>query len=124
MECYREEVRLGNADAFWLSWGADYPDAENYLYPLFHSSMSGGGGNETRYDNPEVDKLLEKSHNILDSEERIKIYHEIEDIIVEDAARAWIYVSVNWNLYKPEVKGIKDYRIFNADKMLDIWLDR
>ncbi|HLR34953.1 MAG TPA: ABC transporter substrate-binding protein [Tissierellales bacterium] len=121
---YREEVRLGNADAFWLSWGADYPDAENYLYPLFHSSMSGGGGNETRYDNPEVDKLLEKSHNILDSEERIKIYHEIEDIIVEDAARAWIYVSVNWNLYKPEVKGIKDYRIFNADKMLDIWLDR
>lgn len=121
---YREEVRLGNADAFWLSWGADYPDAENYLYPLFHSSMSGGGGNETRYNNPEVDKLLEESHNILDTEERIKIYHEIEDIVVDEAARAWIYVSVNWNLYKPEVKGIENYRIFNADKMLDIWLDR
>jgi len=42
---YRAAVRQGEPDMFYLSWGADYPDAENYLYPLFHSTMINGGGN-------------------------------------------------------------------------------
>lgn len=121
---YREAVRAGKADAFYLSWGADYPDAENYLYPLFHSKMTNGGGNETYYNNPEVDKLLEKAHATVDYEDRIKLYHDIEDMVIEDAARTWLYLSVNWSIYKPEVKGVKVYRIFNADKGLDMWLDR
>lgn len=111
-------------NAFYLSWGADYPDAENYLYPLFHSTMAGGGGNETRYNNPEVDRLLELAHRTANYDERIKLYQKIEDIVVEDAARMWFFLSRNWTAYKPYVKGVVDYRIFNADKRLDLWLDK
>lgn len=121
---YKAAVREGKAQAFYLSWGADYPDAENYLYPLFHSSMSGGGGNETRYNNPEFDKAIEQAQATSDYNERLKLYQKAEDITIEDAARLWVYLSIKWDVYKPEVKGVKIYRIFNADKKLDIWLDR
>lgn len=121
---YKAEVRAGKAQAFYLSWGADYPDAENYLYPLFHSSMSGGGGNETRYNNPEFDKTIEQAQITSDYDERIKLYQKAEDIVLEDAPRLWVYLSINWTAYRPEVKDAKEYRIFNANKMLDIWLDR
>lgn len=121
---YRAAIRQGEPELFYLSWGADYPDAENYLYPLFHSTMTNGGGNETRYLNPEVDKLLELSHKTQDQDERIKIYRQIEDIVIEDSPRIWLYLSRNWTVYRPEVHGVQIYRIFNADKKLDIWLDK
>jgi len=121
---YRAAVRQGEPDMFYLSWGADYPDAENYLYPLFHSTMVNGGGNETRYSNPEVDALLELAHQTQDYKERIKLYQEIEDMVIEDSPRIWVYLSRNWNVYKPNVQGVQIYRIFNADKKLDIWLEK
>ncbi|SKC38676.1 ABC transporter substrate-binding protein [Maledivibacter halophilus] len=121
---YKAEVRAGKAQAFYLSWGADYPDAENYLYPLFHSSMSGGGGNETRYNNPEFDKTIEQAQATSDYDERIKLYQKAEDIVLADAPRLWVYLGINWTAYRPEVKDVKVYRIFNADKKLDMWLDR
>lgn len=121
---YRAAVRQGEPDLFYLSWGADYPDAENYLYPLFHSTMTNGGGNETRYSNPEVDALLELSHKTQDYKERIKLYQQIEDMVIEDSPRIWMYLSRNWTVYKPKVQGVQIYRIFNADKKLDIWLDK
>ncbi|MCG8542174.1 MAG: ABC transporter substrate-binding protein [Clostridia bacterium] len=121
---YKAAVREGKAQAFYLSWGADYPDAENYLYPLFHSQMSGGGGNETRYNNPEFDKIIEEAQRTADHDERIRLYQRAEDITIEDAARLWLFLSKNWTVYRPEVKDAKIYRIFNANKKLDIWLDR
>ncbi|WP_432663412.1 ABC transporter substrate-binding protein [Wukongibacter baidiensis] len=121
---YKAAVRGGKAQAFYLSWGADYPDAENYLYPLFHSSMSGGGGNETRYNNPEFDKIIEKAQATADYDERIKLYQQAEDMTIEDAARLWVYLSKRWDVFSPDVKDMKIYRIFNAQKYLDVWLDR
>lgn len=121
---YKAEVRAGKAQAFYMAWGADYPDAENYLYPLFHSSMSGGGGNETRYSNPEFDKTIEQAQAISDYDEKIKLYEKAEDIVLADAPRLWVYLSKKWVANRPEVKNAKLYRIFNADKRLDIWLDR
>ena len=48
---YKEAVNKGEPDMFYLSWWADYPDPENFLFPLFHSSNHGAGGNRTRYTN-------------------------------------------------------------------------
>ncbi len=44
---FKEAVSRGRVDAFFLDWYGDYPDAENFLYPLFHSSNAGGGGNRS-----------------------------------------------------------------------------
>jgi len=37
----REAARKGEADMVILDWWADYPDADNFLYPLFYSGSFG-----------------------------------------------------------------------------------
>ena len=46
---FKNAVARGEAQAFWLSWWADYPDAENFLFPLFYSGNWGIGGNRSRF---------------------------------------------------------------------------
>ncbi len=65
MERIKSAVNNGEADLFWLSWWADYPDPENFLFPLFHSSNHGAGGNRSRYTNQEVDRLIEAGQKAL-----------------------------------------------------------
>jgi peptide/nickel transport system substrate-binding protein/oligopeptide transport system substrate-binding protein len=38
---FKSAVNKGEPNAFWLSWWADYPDPENFLYPLFHAASAG-----------------------------------------------------------------------------------
>ncbi|MGV8155060.1 MAG: ABC transporter substrate-binding protein [Alkaliphilus sp.] len=121
---YKAAVVEGEPHAYYMAWGADYPDAENYLFPLFHSSNFGGAGNSTRYNNPEFDKIMEQAHATADRDERIALYQEAEDIIIADAVRCWMFLSRRWLIYSPEVQDVTLYRIFNADKMLDIWLEK
>ena len=90
-----------------MGWSADYLDPENFLDVLFHSESS---TNHTRYANLEVDRLLEDARIELDEAARFEIYHEIEQMIMDDAA--WIplwHGDSGYALLKPNVK---DYFLF------------
>src|SRR2546425_2009487 len=54
----REAARKGEADMVILDWWADYPDADNFLYPLFYSGSAGPGGNYAFYADPGTDSLI------------------------------------------------------------------
>ena len=41
---FKQAVNEGQADLFWLSWQADYPDPENFPDPSFTVGQSGSGG--------------------------------------------------------------------------------
>lgn len=111
-------------DAFYASWLADYPDAENFLYPLFHSDNFGSGGNRTSFSDADVDRLIELAQSEGDRDARIALYHEAEDLILELAPRTFLFYGQAWAVHKPEVRGYGMHRIFNANKMLDIWLEQ
>nr|MBO2472346.1 ABC transporter substrate-binding protein [Bacillota bacterium] len=111
-------------DAFYASWLADYPDAENFLYPLFHSDNFGAGGNRTSFSHPEVDRLIELAQAETDRDRRIQLYHQIEDLILEQAPRVFLFYGQSWVAIRPEVRGYELYRIFNANKMTKVWLDQ
>ena len=70
------------------AWGADYPDAENFLQ-LFYSKNASPGPNDANYANPEYDKLYEKSLLTRNLKEREGIYRKMVEILVEDAP--WIF---------------------------------
>ena len=55
------------------------------MYALFHSSQHGDPGNRTFYSNPRVDELLDAGRREIDPEKRMAIYHEVQEVIVEDA---------------------------------------
>lgn len=87
---------------YQLGWIADYPDPQNFLEVLFHSRSSQNHGN---YRNPQVDALLDQARGAQDPEERLALYRQAEQLILEDAAWIPLYFDVeNW-LVKPYVKG-------------------
>ena len=51
-------------------WYADYPDAENFLYPLLHGANKGSGGNVSFYSNPRFDQIVTASRRELDESKR------------------------------------------------------
>ena len=72
---FKQAVDHGTPDAFYLDWFADYPDAENFLSPLFHSSNRGGGGNRSGYASGSVDSLLDEAALGRDPDERLSLIH-------------------------------------------------
>jgi oligopeptide transport system substrate-binding protein len=87
---------------FELGWVADYPDPQNFLDLLFHSQS---GENHTFYANAEVDRLLEQARTERDQGRRYRLYHEAEQIIVNEAPIVPLYHSRNYVLIKPRVQN-------------------
>ncbi|MFN0150221.1 MAG: ABC transporter substrate-binding protein [bacterium] len=86
----KQTIDNGQADAFLADWYADYPDGENFLFPLFHSRNIGGGGNRARYRNAAVDSLIEAAQSEMDSARRESLYRDIDARVFDDAP--WIFL--------------------------------
>lgn len=64
-----------------LGWIADYPIADNFLYPLF---KTGAGDNKSAYSNPAVDTAMDAARQITDDAARIAAYQDIDKTIAAD----------------------------------------
>jgi len=82
---FLDETAEGNYDMFVLAWTSVTGDADYGLFPLFHSSNHGAPGNRTFFNDPEMDDLLERARSSFDNEERIELYDEIQERLVEAA---------------------------------------
>jgi ABC-type transport system substrate-binding protein len=116
----KHAVNEGEPDAFWLSWWADYPDPENFLYPLFHSSSVGSGGNRTRCIDPELDRLIETAQRTTDEQQRYRLYRLAEDRIIQNAPWVFMWHKADYFVIQPWVKDFKIYPIYSIDKRVDI----
>jgi ABC-type transport system substrate-binding protein len=119
---YKSAVNRGEPDMFWLSWWADYPDAENFLFPLFDSSNLGAAGNRTRYANREVDRLIEEGQHSVDHRKRDHFYQKAEEKIISDAPSVFFWHKTDYIIRQPWVGGFTLYPIFNMDKGMDVYL--
>jgi peptide/nickel transport system substrate-binding protein/oligopeptide transport system substrate-binding protein len=117
---FKEAVNRGDADAFWLSWWSDYPDAENFLYPLFHSVNVGPAGNRTRYRNAEVDSLIDRAQRTAAAGERYRLYRDAEDLIIRDAPWVFMWHRTDYFVIQPWVEDFRIYPIYSVDKGMDI----
>ena len=120
---YTSRINDGKFDLFYRSWLADYMDAENFLFPLFHSSQAGAAGNRPRYSNSEVDALIEKAQITVNDEERLKLYRQIEEKVVHDAAYAFLFHKLERIVTQPWVKNFTLKPVFNSYKFDTLTLD-
>jgi peptide/nickel transport system substrate-binding protein/oligopeptide transport system substrate-binding protein len=100
-------VADGEADAFWLSWWADYPDAENFLYPLFHSANLGAGGNRSRYVDARFDRLIDRAVATQDPGRRDGLYAQCERMIAEQAPWVFFWHKDACSIHRPELRGYR-----------------
>ncbi|MGE5543948.1 MAG: ABC transporter substrate-binding protein, partial [Bacillota bacterium] len=106
-EEYQKKMTSMQLDFFRLGWDADYPDADAFLYPLFHSSQI-GVTNLTGYKNPQVDRILDAARAETQSNtERIKLLRRVEQIILDDAPMLWLIQKEAASLTRPDVQGFK-----------------
>jgi peptide/nickel transport system substrate-binding protein len=98
-----EKVSKGSYQLSFLGYTYYDPDI---LYLLFHSSQI-GGLNHVRVNNPELDSLLEKGRTEMDSNERKKIYAQVQKIVVEQAYWAPIYVDKQFTIVNKRVQNLK-----------------
>jgi peptide/nickel transport system substrate-binding protein/oligopeptide transport system substrate-binding protein len=120
----KHAVNEGEPDAFWLSWWADYPDPENFLFPLFHSTSVGSGGNRTRCLDADLDRLIEISQRTIDERDRYRLYRQAEDRIIQSAPWVFMWHRADYFVVQPWVRDFKIYPIYSIDKRVDITISR
>jgi ABC-type transport system substrate-binding protein len=116
----REAARNGQADMFVKDWYADYPDAENFLYPLLHGANRGVGGNVSFYENPEFDRIVSQSRTEQDSAKRASLYRQADSLSFADAPMIYLFFYNELYAVQPWVKGFIAPTIFNGQKFTDV----
>lgn len=93
----------GNYDVFRAAWCFDYPDTHNFLYDAgWHSDLL--PENDTHWSNAEYDALIDAALVAASTEERVELYAQAENLLVNvDAAIAPIYHYVTNDLTAPYV---------------------
>lgn len=84
-----EYLSMGH-DIFLNGWTPDYVDPDAYLSPQYHSVM--GWANVYGLNNSELDALIDEGLLTTSQTERERIYHEAQDIIVEEMPCVFLYV--------------------------------
>lgn len=112
----REQIAQGKSSWFRGSWIADYPDAENYLSLFYSSNRTPAGANYTRYSNPNYDHLYRQAQLSNNPDERISIYHTMDQMIMEDAPIVVLYYDQILHFTHKWVHGLRS----NAMNALDL----
>jgi len=100
-----EFVNKGRFDALILSWNIlQDPD----LYNVWHSDNAKPGGlNFIDYKNEELDELLVRGRQLVNREERKKIYDRVQEILHEDQPYVFLYVPYSLPIVSSRVRGIE-----------------
>jgi peptide/nickel transport system substrate-binding protein len=87
---YQADLRQGAYQVFFLGWGADYPDPENFLFLLEckQSQSKTKGPNTANFCNEEFDKLYRSMKQLPNGEQRAAVVRRMEDILEQE--RPWI----------------------------------
>lgn len=101
----QEKIKGRKAQIFGLAWGADYPDAENFLQ-LFYGPNETPGSNNFNYKNPEFDRLYDQIRTMEPGPERAAVYERMRDILIEDAPAIGSMARTRFYLWNKRVKNI------------------
>ncbi len=115
---YRRMLREGDFDIAFRNWFADYPDGDNFIYPLFHSSQI-GSGNFSRFKDEKVDSLIEQSQQELNEEKRALLLRQVNDMIYEKAPALFLWYRAKYIVHQPWLKNYSEPLIFNGTRFLD-----
>jgi peptide/nickel transport system substrate-binding protein/oligopeptide transport system substrate-binding protein len=117
----RAAARNGETDLVLKDWYADYPDAENFLYPLLHSANRGqGGANVSFYANPRFDSLVNRARAEPDEGRRIGLYREADSLAFAEAPMVFLFFYNELFAVQPWIQGFRVPVIFNGQRWTDV----
>ncbi len=120
----REAARKGEADLVLKDWYADYPDAENFLYPLLHSANAGVGGNVSFFKNETFDSVVTASRRETDGGKRQALYARADSIAFAESPMVFLFFYNELYAVQPWLKNWVAPTIFNGQRMTGVLIDR
>jgi ABC-type transport system substrate-binding protein len=114
----RAAVRNGEADLFLTDWWADYPDPENFNYPLFHSRNKGSGGNYAFLADPVVDSLIIRARTTLDQSEKARLARSIDARVFDLAPWIFLWFPVDIWAAQRDVHGWRFPLVFTGQRWM------
>ncbi|MEY5024934.1 MAG: hypothetical protein RLZZ244_462 [Verrucomicrobiota bacterium] len=82
-------------------WMADYPDPENFFFLKYSKNTPPVGKNESRYKNPEYDRIFEQMAAMEPCPEREKMAHQLTAMLAEDVPQILIFHRSAYALSQP-----------------------
>ncbi len=112
--------RLGHLQiGAFLSWHADYPDAENFFQLLYGPNT--GQSNDARFRLPEFDRLYEASLRLPDSPERNALYARMNRLVVAYAPWKFGFQRLRTHMAHAWVRNFKKHPILHQGwKYMDV----
>jgi oligopeptide transport system substrate-binding protein len=102
----RQAVNRCEYVMFKKSWLADYADEENFMSLFYSKNFSPLGSNFFHYENKEFDELFEKAQKENNSEEKIRLYRKMEQLVIEDAPVIVLFYDEVVRLVGKQVEGL------------------
>jgi ABC-type transport system substrate-binding protein len=119
---YLDLTRRAEVDLAIGRWGADYPDADTFVYGLIHSTAGMLG---RMIANPEIDRLSDEGRAETDPRARHSLYRRIEEILEKDAHLLPLFHDQVYAFVRPEVEGFD--HVGQASPTInyeDLWIRR
>jgi len=101
----RDKIDRGDFELCLGAWSPDYADPSMFMNFWFDSNNWGLPGNRSFYKNEEVDALIRRALALSDQQERIRLYNEAQDLIMEDAPYIFLYQTQTIVPMRKNVKG-------------------
>ena len=90
---------------FVIGWCEDYPDPQNWLTTVFHSTST---VTRTGFKNTEFDRLTREADKEKDTAKRNSLYQQASRLLSKEAPVAFLQWDATKYLRKPWVKGVTD----------------
>ncbi|MBT7610397.1 MAG: hypothetical protein HN576_11620 [Bacteriovoracaceae bacterium] len=84
----QKKIKNRTVMMYGIAWGADYPDAENFLQLLYGPNTS-PGANGSGYNNEEFNALYKTAAVMQDSPQRTALYEKMNRIVAEQVP--WVF---------------------------------
>jgi ABC-type transport system substrate-binding protein len=114
----RAAVRKGEADLFVTDWYADYPDPENFTYPLFHSRNRGTGGNYAFLADSALDAMIVQARSTADTAEKARLSRAIDARIFDLAPWIFLWFPIDLWAMQPDVTGWRIPAVFTGQRWM------
>lgn len=113
---FKQRIAQYQSNFFRKSWTGDYPDALNFMQLFYSKNESPKGPNYTHFKNTFFDNLYEEAMQSQNNEERLKLFHEMEQIIFEEAPVIPLFYDESIRISQNNISGLTP----NAMNSLDL----
>src|SRR5690625_3078038 len=115
---FAEAARGGDFQMAFMGWANNVPDASELLDPKLHSNHI-GSTNLTRYNNPDLDKLIEEGRFSVDQDYRLEKIREAYFLAMKEAPWLVMKHEVVTLAHHESIKGLvispnEEWRLYNV----------